>query len=420
MGTEKTNNVRIVINAQILQPDTVGGVATFIIGLVRTLGELEGPEEYLIVVHPGNPGWLKRYLGANQRTVLAPGKFTLAKRVFGPYLSRFGHLLQGVPSPGQRSSPVRVPDSSRFYESLCSRAVHFPHPNFTRSGMPMVITLHDLQHMHYPQFFHPAELDRRNAFYSAACQVAQVIATDAKWGKQDLIASCRVPPEKIFSITMAPPTDVYAPITPSILQDVRARFSLPENFMLFPANTWEHKNHLGLLKAMAQVRARDQLSLDLVCTGRKDSWGRVIDRHIRELGLDRQIRFLGYVSSSELRALYHLAQFVIYPSLFEGGGLPVLEAFREDAPIACSNVTALPEYAGDAALLFDPLDVDSIANALCRMSTDPVLRQDLRRRGRERARLFTWERTAKTYRALYRKIAGAELSGEDSRLLAEC
>jgi glycosyltransferase involved in cell wall biosynthesis len=131
------------------------------------------------------------------------------------------------------------------------------------------------------------------------------------------------------------------------------------------------------------------------------------------------VRFLGYVTATELRAIYHAAQFVIFPSLFEGGGLPVLESFHESVPVACSNVTALPEYAGDAALLFHPFSIESIADVLRRMTTDADLRETLRQRGSARIRLFTWERTAKTYRALYRQVARAPLSDEDRALLTD-
>jgi len=130
------------------------------------------------------------------------------------------------------------------------------------------------------------------------------------------------------------------------------------------------------------------------------------------------VRFLDFVSSSELRALYHLAQFVVFPSLFEGGGFPVLEAFREETPIACSAVTSLPEYGGDAILLFDPTSVESIAQAIHRMTMDVQLRTKLRQRGAARISSFTWERTAKMYRALYRKVAGHPLTDEERHSLA--
>ena len=158
--------------------------------------------------------------------------------------------------------------------------------------------------------------------------------------------------------------------------------------------------------------------VNLTCTGRQNDFWPTIKKRINELRLGNQVRFLGFVRPIELRALYHLAQFVVFPSLFEGGGFPVLEAFHEGAPVACSDVTSLPEYGGDAALLFDPTSTESIAEAMYRMSTERELRATLRQRGSARIGLFTWEQTAKTYRALYRQVAGRLLSDEDHHLLA--
>jgi glycosyltransferase involved in cell wall biosynthesis len=123
------------------------------------------------------------------------------------------------------------------------------------------------------------------------------------------------------------------------------------------------------------------------------------------------------VSSEELRAIYKLAQFVIVPTLFEAASGPVFEAWYEGVPAACSTVTSLPEQAGDAALLFDPLSVEAIAEALQRMATDKNLRDELREKGRTRLLDFSWERTAKAYRAVYRRVANRPLSEEDRSLL---
>jgi glycosyltransferase involved in cell wall biosynthesis len=158
--------------------------------------------------------------------------------------------------------------------------------------------------------------------------------------------------------------------------------------------------------------------MNLVCTGTKNDHWPAIRRQIEQSGLQAHVLFLGYVSPLELRALYRTAQLVVYPSLFEGAGLPVLEALQEGVPVICSDLAPLREYGGDAVLTFDPHSTDSMASSLLRISTDTDLREQLRERGKERARTFTWERTARTYRALYRNVAGVSLSEDDQRLLA--
>jgi glycosyltransferase involved in cell wall biosynthesis len=124
------------------------------------------------------------------------------------------------------------------------------------------------------------------------------------------------------------------------------------------------------------------------------------------------------ISPEEVRAIYRLSEFVLVPTLFEAASGPVFEAWYEGIPVACSTVTSLPEQAGDAALLFDPYSVDAIADAVLRMATDERLRQELKRKGTRRLLDFSWERTAKAYRAVYRRVANRPLTEQDRQLLS--
>jgi glycosyltransferase involved in cell wall biosynthesis len=243
------------------------------------------------------------------------------------------------------------------------------------------------------------------------------VAVEARCVRDDLIRHYAIEEHKIHVIPMAAPSALYGGLGDAVLADVRRKYELPQSFMLYPAQTWAHKNHARLLQALRLVREQHQLSLQLVCTGRRNDYWPNVQRVVNDLGLTGQVRFLDFVSPTDLRALYRLAQFLVFPSLFEGGAFPLLEAFREGTPAACSAVTSLPEYGGDAALYFDPTSTPSIAAAIMRMATDPELRATLRRRASARSRLFDWERTARGYRALYRKAAGRPLSAEDQHLL---
>jgi glycosyltransferase involved in cell wall biosynthesis len=412
--------LRIAINAQILETGVMGGIEQFIIGLVSALGKLEGPEEYCIVVHRSNRDWLNPYLGPNQRLVLsARSRFEFAKQCLGPFRLLAGKLWGQAQSLLRPAPRIQIPSSDGFYESLGVNVVHFTYPGFPKCNLPIVYNPHDLQHLHYPQFFDSRDIALRDFFQSAGCRAAQAVVTPSCWARQDIIHQYGIPPQKIFAVLYGATTELYGAITPQLLKSVTSKFKLPPKFALYPAQTWKHKNHLLLLEAIALLRKRDHLMVSLVCTGQKNDFWREIENQINKLQLQSQVQFLGYVSPTDLRALYRLAQFVILPSLFEGGGLPVLEAFHENVPVACANVTSLPEYAGDAAILFDPLNVDSIAIAVSRMANDASLRDTLRQRGSERIRLFTWARTAKTYRAVYRQVAGAILSDEDRALLID-
>ena len=138
---------------------------------------------------------------------------------------------------------------------------------------------------------------------------------------------------------------------------------------------------------------------------------------MRELNLSSQVKFLGFVPEEDLRALYRLAQFLVMPTLYEADSCPIHEAWSEGLPVASSNATALPDQVQDAGLLFDPKDILDIVDALERMATDQKLRDELRERGFRRVKDFDWERTAKAYRALYRRAADRPLTEEDQVLL---
>ncbi|MBI5653906.1 MAG: glycosyltransferase family 4 protein [Chloroflexi bacterium] len=408
--------MRIAINAQLDHRGYWGGVEQFLIGLVHGLGQLsDGDEAYVIVGHWRDADWLKPHLGANQQLIHAPREMPARA---SPQSNRFTKLqrwlrrLAGAPA-------IYIPPSDGYFESLGVDLVHFPYQMLSFCRTPFIYNPHDLQHLHYPDFFSPSEIAARESAMSTACRVARAVATDAHGVKADVIRHYRVPAQRVFAIPMGAPTQLYETVTDQTCAATRRKFDLPSAFALYPAQTWQHKNHLQLIEAIALLRARDHLIVNLLCTGAQNEFYRVIAQRVGELHLEAQVRFLGFIEPTELRALYHLAQFVIHPSLFEGGGLPILEAFNEGAPVACAQITSLPEYAGDAALYFDPASVASIADAAKRMATDAALRASLRERGMARVQAFTWERTARTYRALYRHVAGQKLSAEDCALLKE-
>lgn len=406
--------LRVAIDAPMTKDGHWGGTEQFVISLVHALGKLDGKEEYVILVHEQNPGWLNSYIGLNQQIIINP--FTRVDRMkawLGPLRKPSGRLFRRV----RRAWLGDVPVSNGFYESLGVDVIHFPHHGFVHCNLPTVYTPHDLQHLHYPQFFSTEEITIRDAVIRMGCYNAFAVTVDSEWTKNDLVRQYGITPQKIFAIPMGAPTELYAPVSGEQCVEVIHQFQLPQTFVLYPAQTWQHKNHIRLLEAIALLRDREGIIINLVSTGRKNSFWSQIEKAIYRLNLTKQVRFLGFVRPEELRTLYHLAQFIVHPSLFEGGGLPVLEAFHEKRALACSNAASLPEYAGDAALIFDPTSVESIAQAIARLSTDAELRAELIRRGTIRIQRFTWERTARAYRALYRRAAGLKLSGEEIRLL---
>ena len=413
--------LRIAINAQFLPGGGAGGIESVLIGLISALGQInDGPEEYVIIGPWQEPDWLKPYLGPNQHIVRGPQpagwKF---KRALGPLRPLARAVWRKLfPTPPPRLWP-EVPVSDGFYERLGCGVIHFLCHDFVLCALHTIFNPHDLQHLHYPQFFTPSTIAWRETIYPAGCRLAHTVVVGSHWVKQDVVRHYRVNPDKVQVIPWAPPTQAYLLPSSDALAAVQEKYQLQCPFALYPAMTWEHKNHLRLLEALALLRDREGLVVCLVCTGSRypQFWPR-IEARIQALHLQEQVQFLGLVPPEDLRALYRLAQFVVVPTLFEAASGPVFEAWQEGTPVACSTVTSLPEQVGDAALLFDPFSVEAIASAVHRMATEPGLRAELERKGQRRLQDFSWERTAKAYRAVYRRAARRLLTDEDHWLLS--
>jgi glycosyltransferase involved in cell wall biosynthesis len=310
-----------------------------------------------------------------------------------------------------------VPASNGFYERLGCSVVHFPHQAFVTSDLPAIYNPHDLQHLHFPEFFTHKALMWRAAYYPTGCRQAHTVVVESRWVKDDIVKRFGIEPQKVQIIPLAPPTAIYPEPAVDAPQRVSAIYRLERPFALYPAVTWPHKNHLRLLEALAIARDRHRIRVNLVCTGLQNGFWPDIERKVTELRLEEQVRFVGIVPPEDLRTLYRLAQFVVIPTVFEAASEPIYEAWHDGTPVACSGVTGLPEQAGDAALTFDPYSTDAIAAAVVEMATDADLREALRQRGARRLRVFSWERTAKAYRAAYRRAAGVALTEEDRWLL---
>ncbi len=425
LSTETRIPLRIAINAQFLPGQGAGGVESVLMALVHALGQLQdGTEEYTVIGPAQDTEWLRPYLGSNERVVPGPmpppSSTGIPLGPIRPLARKMKDLVLGS-SPAKGVFPQVLP-SNGFYESLGCQVIHFPYQfafqDYIICALPTIFNPHDLQHLHYPEFFAPSIIRSREIVYPAACHFAQTVVVGSHWVRQDIVSQYGVSPTKIQVIPWAPPTHAYPEPLPDMLVAVSEKYHLQTPFAMYPAMTWQHKNHIRLLQALALLRDRDGLKVNLVCTGyQNDFWPR-IEENLKALNLVEQVRFLGMVPTPDLRALYRLSQFVVIPTLFEAASAPLFEAWLEGVPAACSTVTSLPEQAGNAALLFDPLSVDAIANAVAMLAADPALRDRLKALGAARLKDFSWERTAKAYRAVYRRAARHSLTEEDRWLLS--
>jgi glycosyltransferase involved in cell wall biosynthesis len=409
--------MRLAVDARVPQ-QIYGGVQQIIVGLATGLSDLEGEDEYWFLGNEDSQDWLAQYLGGPCRLLKVPASLGQTRRratfeKLSGKTPRLGRLAARAASAFGRVV-VAIPASDGFVESLQPDAIHFTTQQAFVTQVPSIYQVHDLQHVHRPELLTPLQVKYREVAYRAFCDQATLVAVMTEWGRSDVCSWAGLARERVAVVPWAPAAGLTA--SPGASGGGMAA-DLPERFLLYPAQTWPHKNHKKLLEAIWLLRTRG-FRVSLVCTGRRNDYYPEIERRVNELGLSDAVRFTGYVSDADLAALYGRATALVFPSLFEGWGLPVVEAFQFGLPVACSAVTVLPEVAGGAAVFFDPEDTGDIADAIVRILSDDALRRDLSERGHRRAEALSWARTARIFRAIYRRMTGRDLSDEDRALLA--
>jgi glycosyltransferase involved in cell wall biosynthesis len=266
-----------------------------------------------------------------------------------------------------------------------------------------VVTVHDLIYARFPDAHAGLRDKGMRVLVPAGARRSDRVIADSQSTRADLIELIGVDPGRIDVVPLGLGAVARAPALAE--QEVRARFRLGARPVLLSLSAKRpHKNLAALIGALARI-APERRPL-LVLPGYPTWHERELRERAEQAGVSADVRFLAWVSGEELEGLWALSRAFVFPSLYEGFGLPVLEAMARGVPVACSNASSLPEVAGDAALLFDPHDEGEIATAIQALLGDPGLAGRLRERGRERANLFTWARTAELTLASYSRALG--------------
>jgi glycosyltransferase involved in cell wall biosynthesis len=322
---------------------------------------------------------------------------------------RIERILRG----GYRFLRQRYRENLYHAGPLASRGVDLlfcPFSSLTRAepGIPAVSVIHDLQHKEYPQFFTPQEIEIRDSFFADVCRKADAVICVSEYTRQSLLRHLQVSPEKTFTVHNC----IHARLSkqePGKIIEHSASLGIDRRpYMFYPANFWPHKNHRLLITAYGMYLSRNpDRRLDLVFTGALDKTQRDLKDQVDRMGLQEQVHFLGYLPDNQLTAVWQGCSFLIFPSLYEGFGIPVLEAMQFGKPVLCSNVTSLPEVAGDAALYFDPRKPAEIVHCLERIIGNEELTSDLVKRGYERLSLFQPREMVKRYLNCIEEVIGS-------------
>ncbi|TFH14774.1 MAG: glycosyltransferase family 1 protein [Lentisphaerales bacterium] len=304
---------------------------------------------------------------------------------------------------------------SGFFQELARREgadlIHFFY-NWSfpeRKSVPCILTVHDV----IPFTFREAMGFFRNYFVykraiRRACRLNDRIATVSEFSRRDIAEKVGVPIEKISVV----PNGLRTPDAPDpvLKAELERKFGLEQGFVLNVGGIHERKNIPRLVAAFAMLARNGQYPGRLIITGSvsgapyQERMKKICDAAVREAGLTGRVVFTGFIADRELDSLLDMASAFVYPSHYEGFGIPILEAMRAGVPVVTSSVTAMPEVAGDAALLVNPMDTDAIASGISRALNDGPLRERLIRAGKERASSYSWKRNCSEYLDLYGRL----------------
>ncbi len=303
----------------------------------------------------------------------------------------------------------RVPARLRQLQPTVYHSPYYLMPYWP--GCPSVVTIHDLIPFRFPADYSArTRLIIAVAMRLAAWTARQVITASQASGR-DLVARLGLAPERLTVVPYAP-DPIFQPQPAEAVAQVRLRYHLPPDYILYLGSNKPHKNLPRLVRAYAQAQPAAN-PLPLVIAGHWDE--RYPQAKQAAEALAANVKFIGPVEQHDVPALYSAARLFVFPSLYEGYGLPPQEAMACGTPVVCSNSPPLVEVVGKAALLFDPLDEADMASALARALGDEALRRELGRRGLEQARTFTWARTAEQSLAVYRAAAHPAVAVRERR-----
>jgi glycosyltransferase involved in cell wall biosynthesis len=291
-------------------------------------------------------------------------------------------------------------------KALKSHNIDLMHATFVPppvSPVDYVFTLHDSGMFLCPEFYPPLIRWRLKALVAQGLRQARHIFCVSE-NVANYAADYHKFPRERLSVTYNAVGAHFAPADAAVQANVLARYKIPQPYFIFAGRLEPRKNAVRLLEAFNIVRREVNPDLHLVLTGRKTWAGSAVDRTIARLGLGSHVIETGYVADADLPALYSGAEAFVFPSLWEGFGIPVVEAMACGTPVLTSNVSALPEIAGGAAILVDPLRIDDIAHGMERLAREPELRASLSAKGLRRAKDFSWAHTAELTRAAYARV----------------
>ncbi|GFE58496.1 glycosyltransferase family 1 protein [Geobacter sp. AOG1] len=379
--------MRIALNLIGYSPGC-GGVETYIINLLTALQCADTENHYLVLCDDSAASSLLLEADNFHLKTVAYQKYSLKGMLRGALLRTAGYDIL-----------------VRELAGIEVDVMHHPLTILNPAGLsyPSVLTFHDMQQEYFPEFFSHKELRQRRKTYQSSVQEANAVIAVSAHAKNCLVEKYDISPLKVHVVYSGCGNEFYVR-EPASLSKTITTFSLERPFMFYPAATWPHKNHVRLLEALKLLINQGSFDGELLLTGAQKNAHRDVNETIKRLRLEAKVRWLGYLPQNVIPQLYNLARLMVFPSLFEGFGLPVIEAMASGCPVVCSQNSSLPEVGGKAAVYFDPLNAEDIAEKISSVWSNDETREKIRQEGLLQAAKFQWEITAKNTLAVYRRV----------------
>lgn len=380
--------MNIGLNAMGFIPHKTGGIEYYFRNLLYHLQLIDRSNCYTIVCNPQNIAHLNVYQPTYHVKVLNFNR--------GSFLWYLRGIVRHI---------LKIDILSRTFDQSSVDVIHHPSVVFVPMGLktPSVVTYHDMQHEFYPQYFSRADLYIRKSTDRAVLREAVRIIALSHFTKRCIVERFGIDENKIDVIHQGWGPQFKVLRDSDALQKTEQKYGISRPFMFYPSGTWPHKNHLNLLSALRLLIDSHGFDGELVLTGVEMKAHNTILSHIERLSLAHHVRVLGFIDYNDLPALYNRARLLVYPSFFEGFGIPLVEAMACECPVVCSRAASLPEVMGDKGLFFEPASVEDMAEKILMLWNDKQLREEMKKLGAERVKMFTWTQAAQRTVEVYEK-----------------
>jgi len=409
--------MRVGIFVYPLSDAEVGGVQQYAERLIAAL-EKYTDTETVIFCSPWNKEKFRKYVSGNVSL------FTLSKNY--KYIRGFFHNKY-IATNRLLSSSIKLFFYNRYMREIMATlgdyekrlkdivdVIHFPYQHLDRYylHLPTVITLHDLQQEHHPEFFSKREIKWRAIVCKKSAELSSRIIVSYEHVKKDIVKFYHIPPDKIDVCRMG--FEQLPNIDEKIFTIVQKKYHIPEEYIIYSAQTWPHKNHIRLIQALKRLHDNYHRKIHLVCTGKKNEFYMNIKKQIIALNLNYYVTFTDYVADDELLALLKKAKASVIPTLYEAGSYPLMEAMAVGTPVICSNVTSLPEQIGDQRFVFNPNDVEELASKLYLIITDDTVRRENIENGKRQIERISWQKMIPNFINTYSRALSDFYARNDS------